>query len=158
MKIYQAGPLFSEAECLWHRSLKAELEEAGFDVVWPGDLISPSDVEQWGEDAPRRIMETDRDALLSCDAVLALLDGVQVDDGTAWEIGFAVARDIPVVGIRTDFRQAGDTSFSMVNAMIQGSVKAVAKSRAAAVILLKELERDLDAGKRGSSGLCAAEH
>jgi len=42
--------------------------------------------------------------------------------------------------------------------MIQGSVKAVAKSRAAAVILLKELERDLDAGKRGSSGLCAAEH
>lgn len=30
-------------------------------------------------------MERDRAAIDACDAVVALLDGVQVDDGIAWE-------------------------------------------------------------------------
>ena len=37
-------------------------------------------------------------------AVVAVLDGAQVDDGTAWEIGWAHARGIPVYGLRTDQR------------------------------------------------------
>lgn len=53
----------------------------GYEIGGPGDLISPLEVEDWGTDAPRRIMEIDRDAILSCDAVVAMLDGVQVDDG-----------------------------------------------------------------------------
>ena len=95
MKVYLAGPLFSHAEQQWHLHFKKALEEAGHTVVWPGELFSDDDVERWGDDAPRRIMETDRDALLSCEIVVALLDGAQVDDGTAWEIGFACARGIP---------------------------------------------------------------
>ena len=43
-------------------------------------------------------MEADRDALLSCGVVVALVDGAQVDDGTAWEIGYACAMGIPVIG------------------------------------------------------------
>ncbi len=126
MNIYQAGPLFSEAERQWHIKFKSLLKNAGYTVIWPGDLISPSEVEDWGTDAPRRIMEIDRDAILSCDSVVAMLDGVQVDDGTAWEIGFAYAHEIPVIGIRTDFRQGGDTAHSSVNAMIEGSVVGIA--------------------------------
>ena len=72
-------------------------------------------------------MEACRDALDGCDVVVALLDGTQVDDGTAWEIGYAHARGKVVVGIRTDFRQAGDTRYSVVNAMIEGSCKAIVR-------------------------------
>jgi nucleoside 2-deoxyribosyltransferase len=36
--------------------------------------------------------------------MVAILDGSQVDDGTAWEIGYAYARGLPVWGLRTDFR------------------------------------------------------
>jgi len=113
---------------MWHRNFKHKLESAGYDVVWPGELLTEEEIKSWGKDAPHRIMEVDRDALLSCDVVVALLDGTQVDDGTAWEIGFAYAKNIPVIGIRTDFRHCGDTDTGKVNAMIQGSVRCIAQN------------------------------
>ena len=139
MRIYQAGPLFSEAERAWHLTFRRQLEEAGFTVVWPGELIGQASVARWGKDAPRKIMEIDRDALLSCDVVVALLDGCQVDDGTAWEIGFTYAKGIPVIGIRTDFRNAGDTGHSAVNAMIEGSIVRIVHTGADMVLQLKEM-------------------
>ena len=138
MKIYQAGPLFTEAERAWHRAFGERLKEAGFEAVWPGDLISPGD----GLSA-RQIMETDRDALLSCHAVVALLDGPQVDDGTAWEIGYAFAKGIPVVGLRTDFRLCSDSEGSMVNAMIEGSVLDICTSIDEALAVLGTLRRGM---------------
>ncbi len=54
-------------------------------------------------------MDRDRAAIDDCDVVVALLDGAQVDDGTAWEIGNAYATGKPIIGVRTDFRNAGDT-------------------------------------------------
>jgi len=69
--------------------------------------------------------------------VVALLDGPQVDDGTAWEIGYAHARGIPVIGIRTDFRQAGDVPGASVNAMIHASCEDIVRSVDALVELLK---------------------
>ena len=139
MKIYQAGPLFSEAEQQWHRQFGQDLQQAGFEVLWPFDLSTQEEIASWGTDAPRRIMEQDRLALESCDVVVALLDGAQVDDGTAWEIGYAFARGIPVIGVRTDFRQGGDTAHSCVNAMIEGSCVRIAASRDEAVAVLREL-------------------
>ena len=129
MKIYQAGPLFSEAERLWHKNFQAYLEDKGFTALWPGDLITSHDVASWGKDAPKKILEADKALLLDCDAVVALLDGTQVDDGTAWEIGFAHAMNKPVFGIRTDFRNGGECPGASVNAMIEGCVECIAKSK-----------------------------
>jgi nucleoside 2-deoxyribosyltransferase len=42
--------------------------------------------------------------------LIALLDGSQVDDGAAWEIGYLYARKSPeqkIIGIRTDHGRAG---------------------------------------------------
>jgi nucleoside 2-deoxyribosyltransferase len=127
MRIYQAGPLFSEAERLWHRELRSQLVHAGYLVTWPYELCSSQEIKVWGETAPKKIMEICHKALDLCDVVVALLDGTQVDDGTAWEIGYAYARGKDVVGIRTDFRQAGDTRYSVVNAMIEGSCQAIVR-------------------------------
>ena len=128
MRIYQAGPLFSEAEQNWHRGLRAQLEAAGFEVVWPGDLIPQAQIAAWGTDAKRRIFERCRDELLASDLVVALLDGTQVDDGTAWEIGCAYQAGKPVYGIRTDFRQAGECQGALVNCMIECSCQMVVRS------------------------------
>ena len=64
--------------------------------------------------------------------LIALLDGSMVDDGTAWEIGYFYARKSPyqkIIGIRTDFRRAGESEGAVVNAMIEVSCDWIVKSR-----------------------------
>jgi nucleoside 2-deoxyribosyltransferase len=44
------------------------------------------------------------------DVEFALLNGSQVDDGTAWEIGYFYAKKSPegkIIGTRADFRRTG---------------------------------------------------
>ena len=107
--------------------------------MWPGDFFSEEEIKAWGADAPKQIMGRDRAAIDACDVVVALLDGTQVDDGTAWEIGYAYAKGKPVVGIRTDFRNAGDTTHGRVNAMIEGSCIGIAKDAAGVFELLSQI-------------------
>lgn len=48
--------------------------------------------------------------------VIAVLDGPIVDDGTAWETGcYYAPRRGKVIGIRTDFRRAGESEGSRIN-------------------------------------------
>jgi hypothetical protein len=52
-------------------------------------------------------------------AVLAVLDGPDVDSGTAAEIGYAGALGVPVIGLRTDIRLSGDNPATTVNLQVQ---------------------------------------
>jgi nucleoside 2-deoxyribosyltransferase len=64
--------------------------------------------------------------------MIALLDGSQVDDGTSWAIGYFYAKKSPeqkIIGIRTDFRRAGESEGAVVNAMIAGSCDWIVRSR-----------------------------
>jgi nucleoside 2-deoxyribosyltransferase len=64
--------------------------------------------------------------------MIALLDGSQVDHGTAWEIGYFYARKSPeqkIIGIRTDFRRAGESEGAIVNPMIEGACDRIVRSR-----------------------------
>jgi nucleoside 2-deoxyribosyltransferase len=65
------------------------------------------------------------------DLMIALLDGSQVDDGTAWEIGYFFAKKSPeqkIIGIRTDFRRARESEGAIVNAMIEGACDRIVRS------------------------------
>lgn len=53
------------------------------------------------------------------DGLFAVLDGVDVDSGTAAEIGYAFAKGKRVCGLRTDFRLSGDNHGSIVNLQVQ---------------------------------------
>src|SRR6185312_13858626 len=64
------------------------------------------------------------DNIRACDGVVAILDGVDVDSGTASEIGFAFALGKRIVGLRTDFRLAGDNPGSIVNLQVQYFIEA----------------------------------
>lgn len=66
------------------------------------------------------------------DIVIALLDGAQVDDGTEWEIGYFNAgksNEQKIIGIRTDFRRAGESGGAIVNPMIECSWDSIVSSK-----------------------------
>jgi nucleoside 2-deoxyribosyltransferase len=137
MVIYLAGPLFSESERAWLRALIERIEAAtGAQVYWSWERHGGR------QDSVEGIFETCREGLDSADAMLAILDGPQVDDGTAWEMGYFYARwqgARPIVGLRTDLRRAGELDASVVNAMIQAGCDVVARDTDEALAALGAL-------------------
>lgn len=69
--------------------------------------------------ANRTAGATNEGLIRRADGVLAVLDGVDVDSGTAAEIGFAAALGKPVVGWRSDHRAAGENAQSVVNLQVE---------------------------------------
>ena len=64
------------------------------------------------------------ESIQACDAVIAVLDGVDVDSGTAAEIGFAYALGKWIAGLRTDFRQTGENEAAVVNLQVRHFIDA----------------------------------
>lgn len=122
-RIYLSGPLFSRAEIAWGERVKGFLEDRldGVRIVWPHELVSCQATAD-------QIFQTNLRALKECDIMVAMLDGPQVDDGTAWEIGCFFMQGKSVLGLRTDFRRAGETDNSRMNLMIECSCRAVTSS------------------------------
>ena len=74
----------------------------------------------------RRLGETNRvvgqrnaEMIRGADGMLAILDGSDVDSGTAAEIGYAAALRRPVVGLRSDLRISGDNEATLVNLQVE---------------------------------------
>jgi nucleoside 2-deoxyribosyltransferase len=109
--VYVASALgFSEATRAYNELLLAAVRGAGHE---PLDPWSNAPVD------PQAIGARNEDHIRAADAVLALLDGTDVDSGVAAEIGFAAALGKPVVGFRLDFRQAGDMPGAIVNLQVE---------------------------------------
>jgi nucleoside 2-deoxyribosyltransferase len=137
MNIYLAGPLFSKAERNWMREIRhhilefAKKQPRDVQIVWPYELISQHEIESMGAKAIHEIFSRNKSKLDTANILIAVLDGTQVDDGTAWEIGYFYARksvDSKIIGIRTDFRNAGDLKHSTINLMIEASCNKIVTS------------------------------
>jgi nucleoside 2-deoxyribosyltransferase len=90
------------------------------------------EIDHLGTAAKHEIFSRCESHLDDADMVIALLDGSQVDDGTAWEIGYFYAKKSPgqkIIGIRTDFRRAGESEGAVVGAMIECSCDRIVRSR-----------------------------
>lgn len=114
MRLYFAASLFTQIERNWNRALAAAL--AG---VMPGlTVVMPQDFKTAGKyNDPRHYGALFRmcvDGIDGADAVLAVLDGAEVDSGVAWEVGYAYARGKPVVGLRTDFRPGAEHGLNIM--------------------------------------------
>jgi nucleoside 2-deoxyribosyltransferase len=133
-KVYVAGPLgFNEAGRHWAATvLHPRLSGGGWEVLDPwvdetgaiaATLALPPGPER--VDALRAMNRDigvrNRRLLAEADAVLAVLDGPDVDSGTAAEIGWAAAHGRPVIGLRTDFRLA-DHEAAPVNLQVEDFV------------------------------------
>ena len=101
--VYLAAPLFSEAECDFNRKLRDELISAGFNVFLPQeDSNNVKDML----DRQKIIFNKNLKGIENSDILVAVIDGADVDSGTAWEIGFAFAKGKPVLGLRIRFQDA----------------------------------------------------
>jgi nucleoside 2-deoxyribosyltransferase len=112
VKIYFAGPLFTPAERGFIDECAAQLRAAGFDVFVPHEHELALD----GTVTAERIFAKDWGALSEADAVLAILDGPAIDDGTACEIGifYGLMGNDPakkgIVGMTHDIRYTRDSN------------------------------------------------
>jgi nucleoside 2-deoxyribosyltransferase len=125
--VYVASPLgFDAAGRLYYaeRVLPA-LVAAGLEALdpWAQGLAAASDEADDLRALNDRIGAGNVALLERAAGVLAVLDGVDVDSGTASEIGWASARGLPVVGVRTDLRMAGDNAAAVVNLQVQHFVE-----------------------------------
>ena len=131
MRVYTAGPLgFSEGGRLFHAQIVSLLTELGHSVLdpWAFDPGRIATVAAMPYGEARRdtwsklnveIGKKNMELLDQSEAVLAILDGVDVDSGTAAEIGYAYARQKRILGYRGDFRLAGDNEGSIVNLQVE---------------------------------------
>ena len=130
--VYLAGPLgFSELGRIGQNAVADLVRACGQAVVDPFALTSEEEIARIarlpGLDAQRdawralnrSIGETNKRAIDACGLVLAVLDGADVDSGTAAEIGYAFARGKKILGYRGDFRLSADNLGSTVNLQVE---------------------------------------
>ena len=105
--LYLAGPLFTEAERSFNETLRDVLSEF-FDIYLPQEAGLIGEMMKHGigpSESSQRIYEACMKALRKCDVMLIVLDGVMVDDGSAFELGIAHARKVPRFGYLSDNRK-----------------------------------------------------
>jgi ATP-dependent protease HslVU (ClpYQ) peptidase subunit len=86
-KAYLAGPFFDLPQLWMVEQARLNLREVGLEVFSPFHDI--------GLGSANDVAAKDLEALDSCDIVFALIDGA--DTGTVFEVGYAVAKGIPVI-------------------------------------------------------------
>lgn len=105
--IYLAAPLFTPQERLLNEGIAALLERR-YKVFLPqrdGVLLPGSELDSVAfARMSLRAYEGDISAIRSCSCLLAILDGRAIDEGVAFELGFAVALGKPCYGLKTDTR------------------------------------------------------
>ena len=105
MRVYFAGPLFTPYERSFIDECASRLRAEGIDVFVPHENALAD-----GDTSAATIFVKDWQGLSEADAVVAVLDGPMVDDGTACEIGifYALMQADPskkgILGLLTDLR------------------------------------------------------
>ncbi|NCO11503.1 hypothetical protein CO038_04690 [Candidatus Pacearchaeota archaeon CG_4_9_14_0_2_um_filter_39_13] len=119
-KAYIAGKIRSENERQFLEKIDQVCKGIGLETFLPhrdvGLAKGMYDVE--------RIFEGDiKKGFKDIDLVVAVLDGLHVGAGTAWELGYAYAKGIPCVGIKTD--ESAEDGLEYLSAIIVGSMPIV---------------------------------
>ena len=98
MKVYIAGPLCTEKERDFVEKIDKICKKLKLKTFLPH-----RDCGLWESmKDTKRIAEGDIKGFKECDFVIANLNGFNVGAGTAWEMGYAFSKGIPVLGIKTD--------------------------------------------------------
>lgn len=99
MKIYIAGKIRTESEREMLEKINDLCKSLGFNTFLPHkDIGLAKDIN----DAEKIFKGDIEEGFKNADLVIALLDGLHVGAGTAWELGYAYAKGIPAIGLKTD--------------------------------------------------------
>ena len=132
-KIYIASPFgFSEAGRFFlYEKMIPLLRECNLSSIDPwkltseeliekaNNILNPAEREREWFRLNKIIAENNKKGIEESNGMLAVLDGTDVDSGTAAEIGFAAALNKRICGYRSDFRRSGDNEGSQVNLQIE---------------------------------------
>lgn len=137
VKLYLASPFgFSEAGRLFmYEKIIPLIESAGYQVLDPWVQTPLEDIEAvaimpYGFDKRQAwqnlnpiIGRNNEAAIDLAQGMVAVLDGVDIDSGTASEIGYATAQQKPVLGYRGDFRLSADNEGADINLQVEYFIK-----------------------------------
>ena len=104
-----AGPLFTPYQRSFLDQLATRLRDLDIEVFVPHEHLLD------GPLTPTEVFHTDAQGVRAADVVLAVLDGAEVDDGTACEIGMFAellhtgTRSGAIIGLMTDIRTLRST-------------------------------------------------
>jgi len=124
--VYLAGPLFSDAERSYLSQMAGVIRGAGFECFVPHEHPLPQPA------SAAYVFKLDRDALDKATAMVAWVDGPDVDSGTACEIGLfseLCRRDSArkgIAAIATDLRMTfrKETPGGGMNLFVAGCIEA----------------------------------
>lgn len=120
IKAYIAGKLCSEEERKFLEKLSKIAEELGFETFLPHrDVGLVEGIEDIEKAFKGDIMNGFNDVSL----VIADLNGLHIGSGTAWELGYAYAKGIPIIGIKED--ESVEEALDSLSAIIIYSTKIV---------------------------------
>ncbi len=128
MRVYLAGPLFTPYERSFIDECAGRLRADGIEVFVPHENVLAT-----GHTAAATIFAKDWKGLADADALVAVLDGPMVDDGTACEIGIfyalmqADSTKKGIVGLLTDLRGTLRHEGHGLNLFVLGCIEAAGK-------------------------------
>lgn len=134
--IYIAGPLYNSGERYYLECIDDICRECEFETYLPH---RDSGLAPANGSVTEPFFRGDVEALERADLVVAILNGADVDSGTAWEMGFAYAKGKVILGICDDTRI--DEPLAGINLMITSSAK-IFKTLNALEIELTKLQRE----------------
>lgn len=131
MRIYIAGKIGTESEKETLEKVDKLCKSLGFKIFLPhrdvGIVNGMNDVE--------RVFKGDIiEGFKDCGLIIAVLDGLHVGAGTAWELGYAYAKGIRAIGLKTD--ESPEDALEYLSAILIGSMEIVNS--------LDELEKKLE--------------
>lgn len=132
-KIYLAWPLwFSES---WrdfiYNTIMPKLKSLWYEILFPWEL-SDDDYIKSVFSMPDWVAKTiefkkmntiiwwnNAKAIQECDYIFAVLDGVDVDSGTASEIGYGACLWRKIIWYRSDYRRSWENEWVVINLQVQ---------------------------------------
>ena len=136
-KVYYASGLFSEADRDFNAKVVKRIRQAieDVDIYLPQENMSINDKSKYADS--QMIARADFENLDNSDLIIVNLDGIEYAQGRCVEVGYAVAKGIPIIGLWTDNRQQGanvkekvdalseigESQFAYINLMLVGAIK-----------------------------------
>ncbi|MBS3167208.1 nucleoside 2-deoxyribosyltransferase [Candidatus Woesearchaeota archaeon] len=99
MKVYIAGPLWKPEDRIILEKIAFFCKEKNIKTFLPH-----RDVGIYEKGSSKKFFEKDSKEIDNCNLIIAVLDWKSVGSGTAWEIGYAYAKNIPVIALVEDLK------------------------------------------------------
>jgi len=119
-KVYIAGKIGTKNELAALEKVDLLCKNLGLETFLPHRDVGICE----GINDVKRVFEGDIESgFKNCNLVVAVLEGLHVGAGTSWELGYAYAKNIPVIGLKVD--ESIEESLEQLSAILIGSMKIV---------------------------------